>query len=73
MTHAELSAALRRMPLGGRLDLPYAALEIALALKRSALEGRSTLYAFADIHKCRLEWNDAADGVAFIKRPGIIF
>ena len=73
MTHAELSAALRRLPLGGRLDLSRTAVGAALALEISTLEGRSGLYAFADIHRCRLEWDDVAASVAFIKRPEIAF
>lgn len=73
MTHAELSSALRRLPLGGRLELSRAAVGAALVLEISTIEGRSALYALSDIHRCRLEWDDAVATVAFIKRPEISF
>jgi hypothetical protein len=32
-------------------------------------EGRAAVYAFANVHGCGIEWDDAAGGLAFVKKP----
>jgi hypothetical protein len=68
-----LSRALRLLPLDGRLEKPRSEVAGAFACEIATTEGRSALYVFADMHQCRLEWDDAAARIAFIKRRVIRF
>jgi hypothetical protein len=68
LTSADLSRALRRLPLEGRLAISHIDVADVFACDIATTEGRSALYVFADIHQCRLEWDDAAASIAFIRR-----
>jgi hypothetical protein len=73
MNDVDLSRVLRRLPLDARFQVPRAEVADAFDQELTSNEGRSALYAFADIHQCRVEWVDGLASLAFVKRRNLRF
>jgi len=67
MTPTELSAILARLPAGQRRMIPYDTFNGLFAPGIRTSEGRSALYAFANVHGCGIQWDDESASVAFVK------
>jgi len=69
MPQKALSGVLGALGVGGSYRVSRAECDRLFPPGVQTSEGRTAAYAFANVHGCGIEWDDAANLIAFVKKP----